>query len=268
MLTNLVIAFREVLEAALVIVVVLAYLRRTGQTGYYKNVWYGAAAGIILSVVSALLFNVILGGLDGNPERIFEGITMSLAVILLTWMIVWMMGKARIAKELETRVERQISMGNAFGISLLIATAVLREGVEMVIFLQAVSLAGWTNLYGTIAGAALAITIGCLLFTGVKKINIKMLFRSTGILLILFAAGLSSRAVIEFQEAGIVPPVVEPLYDITWMISKDGFAGGILSSLFGYTGRPNLTEMIGYLGYLSLTYLLYKNMRKVSGIYA
>lgn len=265
MLTNLVITFREVLEATLVIIVVLAYLRRTGQTGYYKNVWYGVAAGIILSVVIALSFKAFLGGLEGNTERIFEGFTMSLAVILLTWMIVWMMGKNRITKELETRVGRQIGMGSAFGITLLVATAVLREGVELVIFLQALSFAGWTNLWGALAGAISAIAIGCVLFAGVKKINIKMLFKSTSILLILFAAGLASRAIIEFQEAGIVPPIVEPLYDITWMISKDGFAGGILSSLFGYTGRPTLTEMIGYFGYLTLTFLLYRNIRKVRG---
>ncbi len=262
-LTSFVITFRELLEASLVVVIVLSYLKRAGQGGYGIYVWYGASAGIIASVSLAIAFSAFLGGLDGNTEKVFEGITMALAAVLLTWMIVWMMGQRQVIKKLETKVHNEIGSRGALGISLLVATAVLREGVETVIFLQSASFEGGANLSGAVAGAGFAIIIASVVFTGVKKVNLKLFFQSSSALLILFAAGLTSHALLEFQEAGIISPITGPLYDITWLIDKKSLGGGILKSLFGYTGRPSLTEMMGYGGYFILTYLLYRHVHKI-----
>lgn len=256
MLASFVITFREVLEAALVIVVVLAYLRTAGQTRYYKNVWAGLAAGIMFSIVLALFFNMVYGGLTGKAEKIFEGSAMFLAVILLTWMIIWMASKSHIA-ELEEKVEREITERHALGISALVAIAVLREGVEFVIFMHAASFAGSADLFGAVSGAAAALILGYFLFAGIGWMSVRAFFKVTGIILVLFAAGLTSHGVHEFEEAGIISPVIKPLYDITWLISKKDLAGSMLNSLFGYTGSPSLTEMSGYLGYFALIYIFY-----------
>ena len=262
MLASFAITFREFLEASFLIVIVLACLKRAGHETYKRNVWYGAGAGVAASVFLAIAFNVFLGGLEGDKEKVFEGITMSVAAILLTWMIIWMMGQRHVIKELETKVYTEISKRGALGISILVAVGVLREGVETVIFLNSASFAGGANLIGAIAGASTAIIIGYIIFDGAKRMNLKLFFQLSSAVLILFAAGLTSHALLEFQEAGIISPVIAPLYDITWLISKKSLAGGILKSLFGYTGRPSLTEMTGYIGYFALTYLLYRRIQK------
>lgn len=262
MLASFAITFREFLEASFLVVIVLAYLKRAGHEAYSKNVWYGAGAGVIASVFLALAFNIFLGGLEGDKEKIFEGITMSIAAILLTWMIIWMMGQRHIIKDLEAKACSEIGKRGALGISILVATGVLREGVETVIFLNSASFAGGANLFGATAGASSAILIAYLILNGAKRMNLKLFFQISSVVLILFAAGLTSHALLEFQEAGIVSPIMEPLYDITWLINRKSFAGGILKSLFGYTGRPSLTEMTGYIGYFVLTYLLYRRIQK------
>jgi high-affinity iron transporter len=256
MLASFVITFREVLEAALVIVVVLAYLRKTGQTRYYKNVWMGLASGVVFSIILAFFFNMVYGGLTGRAEKIFEGAAMFLAAALITWMIIWMASKSHVA-ELEEKVKREITERHALGISALVAIAVLREGVEFVIFMHAASFAGSADLFGAVSGAAAALILGYFLFAGIGWMSVRAFFKVTGIILVLYAAGLTSHGIHEFEEAGIISPVIKPLYDITWLISKKDLAGSMLNSLFGYTGSPSLMEMSGYLGYFTLIYMFY-----------
>ena len=263
MIPSMVLTFREFLEATLVIVVVLSYLKRTGQAQHARNVWYGAGIGVICSVALALLFGLASGGLSKEAEEIFEGVMMLVAVSLLTWMIIWMMAKRSIALELERKVSREMDKRQAFGIILLVAVAVLREGAETVIFLYAASFAGGADLSGAVMGGVFAVILGYLIFTGAKKVRLKAFFQITSVILILFAAGLTSHALLEFQKAGILSPIIEQLYDVSWIVNKKSTVGSILNSLFGYTGKPSLTEMIGYLGYLFMTVLLYKKMGRM-----
>ncbi|MFQ5737003.1 MAG: FTR1 family protein [Thermodesulfobacteriota bacterium] len=265
MIPSMVLTFREFLEATLVIVVILSYLKRTGHARHAKNVWYGAGIGVICSVALAVLFGLVSGGLGAGAEEVFEGVMMLIAVALLTWMIVWMMAQRTVAKELERKVSRELDKRQALGVILLVAVAVLREGIETVIFLYAASFAGAADLGGAVMGGLAAVALGYLLFTGAKRVRLKAFFQITSVILILFAAGLTSHALLEFQKAGVLSPIVEHLYDVTWIVSKKSTMGGILSSLFGYTGKPSLTEMTGYLGYLSMTYALYRGMGRLQG---
>lgn len=264
MFTSLVITFREALEAVLVVVIVSAYLKRSGQFRYIKDVWIGVAAGAGLSVALAYIFSILLGGLAGRAEKLFEGTMMLFAVGLITWLIVWMMFQKHAARRLIGRVEAELGRGGAFGICALVAAAILREGVETVIFLNAVESAGGASLLGGLAGAFSAVLLGWLLYTGAAKIRIKTLFNISSAVLILFAAGLTSHAVHEFQEAAVIPSVLDPLYDITWIMGKTGAVGGTFHSLFGYTGSPTLMEFAAYVGYFMLTYVLYRNVRRVA----
>lgn len=259
MLQSFIILFRETIEAALVVGIVLGYLVRTGQNEYKKSVYLGLAAGVAASVSGAFGFQILAGGFSGRAEEIFEGITMLVGAVLLTTLIIWVIRKSAQTAELERKVANRIEGTRRAGLFLLIFFAVLREGIESVIFLSAARFAsGENNLLGAGLGLAAAVVLGLLLFRGSLRINLRSFFTVTNILLILFAAGLVAGGVHELQEAGVIPIVLEHVWDINPSTSGDsypvlhenGLLGGIAKGLFGYNGNPSLIEVLSYLGYL------------------
>jgi high-affinity iron transporter len=267
MLANFFITFRETLEAVLVVGIILAYLSRTGQKRFNVSVWWGVAAGIAGSILAAVLFYLFFGGLSGRTEQIFEGITMLVAAVLLTWMILWMMKQEHVVKEIEEKVSKETVKSHPLGIAILAGVAVFREGVETVIFLSAASfVAGGMSFAGAFLGMLVAILLGYIFFMGIKKIKIKLFFQVTSIVLILFAAGLVAYGIHEFQEASVLPTFIEHVYDINHVIDEKGTVGSLLKALFGYNGNPSLLEIISYLGYLLLCYVLYRNIEKIHKI--
>jgi high-affinity iron transporter len=259
MLQSFIILFRETLEAALVIGIVLGYLVRTGQTEYRKSVYLGLAAGVGASILGAFGFQLLAGGFSGRAEEIFEGITMLAGAVLLTTLIVWILRKSAKTAELERKVADRIEGTRRAGLFLLIFFAVLREGIESVIFLSAARFAsGQNNLAGAGLGLLSAVALGFLLFRGALRINLRSFFTVTNILLILFAAGLVAGGVHELQEAGVLPIVREQVWDINPSVAGDGYPllhengllGSVAKGLFGYNGNPSLVEVLAYLGYL------------------
>lgn len=270
MIPSFIITFREALEAALVVGIVLSYLVRTRQTQYNNVVYLGVVSGIVASIIGAILFTNIAGGFTGRAEKIFEGITMLAGALLLTTMILWMMKQKQIAQELEHRVATQLTKAHKFGLCLLVFTAILREGIETVIFLSAASFVATNNsLSGALAGITAAILLGYAIFLGSKKINIKKFFSISSLLLILFAAGLVAHGMHELQEAKIMSTVIEHVWDINPTVNPDGsypllhekgYLGSILKSLFGYNGNPSLIEVFSYFVYLLFVFGLWKNI--------
>ena len=259
MLQSFIILFRETLEAALVVGIVLGYLVRTGQNEYKKSVYLGLGAGVAASVSGAFGFQLLAGGFSGRAEEIFEGITMLAGAVLLTTLIIWVIRKSAQTAELERKVANRIEGTRRAGLFLLIFFAVLREGIESVIFLSAARFAsGENNLLGAGLGLAAAVVLGLLLFRGSLRINLRSFFTVTNILLILFAAGLVAGGVHELQEAGVIQIILEHLWDINPSTSGDsypvlhenGLLGSIAKGLFGYNGNPSLIEVLSYLGYL------------------
>lgn len=273
MIPTLIITFRETLEAALIVGIILSYLVKTSQTRYNNVVYVGIISGIVASIIGAFLFTSLAGGFTGRAEEVFEGITMLVGAVLLTTMILWMMKQKHIARELEDRVATQLSEAHKFGLFSLVFIAVLREGIETVIFLRAASLVATnSNLLGALGGLLIAIFLGYLIFVGSMRINIKIFFNVTSILLILFAAGLVAHGVHELQEAAVIPTVIEHLWDINPPLNPDGgypimhengHIGGILKGLFGYNGNPSLSELLSYVGYLLLVFVLWRNIERV-----
>lgn len=277
MIASFIITFRETLEAALIVGIILSYLVRTKQTKYNNVVYLGVVVGIVASILGAFLFNTFAGGFSGTTEEIFEGITMIVGAILLTTMILWMMKQKQLAKELEANVKKKIALASRYGLFLLVFIAVLREGIETVIFLGAANFVSSGNgLLGAVAGIFAAIILGYLIFVGSMKINLRKFFTITSILLILFAAGLVAHGVHEFQEAGVIPVVAEHIWDInppapledqgiypTW--HEKGNAGSILKGLFGYNGNPNLLEVISYIFYLGIVFAFWRRIEMRNG---
>lgn len=264
MLESFLVTSRETLEASLVVGIVLAYLNRTNNQNYRKTVYYGIFFGILTSVIAAFLFTILAGGFEGKAEQIFEGTTMLFGAFLLTTMILWMMKQRHIAEEIEGKVERHIQTAQPLfshiGIFMLIFVAIIREGIETVIFLNAINYASGINFIGGTLGIIAAIIIGYLFFIGFKKINLKRLFNLSSILLILFAAGLVAHGVHEFEEAGIVSGIVAPLFDINPILNEKGLVGSFLKGLFGYNGNPSMLEVIAYVSYLGAIFYLYKRI--------
>ena len=264
MLESFLVTSRETLEASLVFGIVLAYLNRTNNQSYRKTVYYGIAFGIIASMLTAFIFTMFAGGFEGKAEQMFEGATMLIGSFLLTTMILWMMQQRHILKEIEGKVEKHLmstqSLFSHLGIFMLIFIAVIREGVETVIFLNALNYASGINFIGGTLGIIAAIIIGYLFFVSTKKINLKKMFSISSILLILFAAGLVAHGFHEFEEAGLISGIVTPLFDINNILNEKGIVGGFLKGLFGYNGNPSLLEVIAYVAYLGVIFYLYKRI--------
>ncbi len=201
------VTLREGFEASLVLCIVLAFLRRTGRDDAAIYVWLGAAVALVISAaVGVGLFAVGLE-LHGRAEAIWEAATMLAAAALLTWMIFWMRRQARsIRREIEQKVERALSSGSAVGLALVAFVGVLREGVETALFLIGTvgSTGMLSDLVGGIAGLAVAIALGYLVYRGSGRLNLGRFFSATSVLLLVFAAYLLAMGLHELAEAGVL----------------------------------------------------------------
>lgn len=252
-------AFREGLEAALILGIVLGVLRRVGRREQEKMVWLGASLAALVSLAAGLALYAAGISFEGKAEEVFEGLAMLLAAGVLTWMIFWMNRQGRLLHaELEGGVRKAAAGGSGqralFGLAFL---AVVREGIELALFLSAAAFAvqGGGTLPGALLGLGASILLGWLLFTATLRLDLRRFFQVTGILLILFAAGLAAHGVHEFNEAGWIPPLVEHVWDINPWLNENSTAGSILKALFGYNGNPSLTEALVYFGYFGLAAL-------------
>ncbi len=255
MSASFLIALREGLEAALIVGIILGVLRRLGRSDYRWAVWTGVAAAVGLSVLGALGLNAMGVAFEGRAEEIFEGVTMLLAAGVLTWMIFWMQRQSKeIRSALETDVRRAVGSSDRGLLWGLAFVAVLREGIETALFLTAASFQAetWQVWVGALAGLAAAVALGWLIFVAGKRLNLRRFFAITGLLLLLFAAGLVARGVHELQEGGVLPIIVEHLWDSNHILDENGTVGVFLKTLLGYNGNPSLIEVVVYLLYLGV----------------
>jgi high-affinity iron transporter len=247
------IALREGLEAALIVGIVLGYLRRIGYLEGRRPVWIGVFVAVFASLGLAFLIQLVGMELDGRAEEIFEGATMFLAVGVLTWMIFWMRTQISLFKtSLERDVKDAVETGTKWGLILIAFIAVFREGVETALFLSAAAFASngqGGTLVGAAIGLAVAILIGYLIYASTAQLNVRYLFNITSVLLLLFAAGLLAHGIHEFQEAGLIPTVNEHVWDTNHLLDENSNVGQILKAIFGYNGNPSLEEVVVYFGY-------------------
>ncbi len=252
MFVSFLLALREGLEAALIIGVLLGTLNKINRLEFKKTVWLGTGIAILASGVGGLLLNRLGASFEGRAEEIFEGINMLLAAVLLTWVILWMSKYSRgINEKLSSGVQQAVSDRSRLALFSLSFLAVIREGIELAFFLAAVSLdaGGVEVLIGAGLGLAAVIGIAVLLFRSLIQLNMAHFFRITSIILVFFAAGLVAHGVHEFNEAGLIPPMIDHLWDINHVLDEKSTLGGLFKTLFGYNGNPSLTEVISYILY-------------------
>ncbi|MEM3374805.1 MAG: FTR1 family protein [Candidatus Woesearchaeota archaeon] len=271
-MSSFIIAFRETLEAFLIVSIVLAFLKKTNNQKYNKIVYFAIFLSILCSIFFALLFLKVYGSFSGRGEKIFEGITMIIGSFLLTTMILWLLKHRNIKSKIQNKVSENLSKENIIGIFLLVFLSILREGIETVIFLFAASfLSVSNNLLSVIFGITCALFIGYLVYNASLKFNIKLFFNITSVLLILFAAGLFAHGIHELEEAEILNPIVKNIWDLNPeapsseegiypLMHEKGFIGSILVSLFGYNANPSLLEAMAYLSYFLILSILVKKI--------
>jgi high-affinity iron transporter len=247
---------REGLEASLIVGIVLGYLAKTENRRYFRLIWLGTAAAVALSVAAGAALFFTIGELEGRSEQLFEGFALLSAVAVLTWMIFWMRRQAaNIKRELEAQLATAIAAGSAVGLASVVFFAVLREGWETALFLFAISESS-TPLatgIGAVVGLAISISLGIAIYMGSRRLNLRQFFTATGLLLIIFAAGLLAHAVHEFQEAGLLPETIEHLWNTNAIVSEDSHFGKFLTALFGYNGDPSALEVGVWFADLGIT---------------
>lgn len=266
-----IIALREGIEAALIIAIMLSYLRKTNQLNLRKYVIYGTIVAIIASLGVAVVVGLLWGIFEGSMLNVFEGVVVLIAAILLTTMIVWMWNAgARITQEIEDSMKSSVVKQSGIGLALLSFSLVFREGVELSLFSMALVIQeGIESYIGIALGLSLAVILGIGIYKGSLRISIGSLFKWTSIFLILFAAGMIAYGIHELQEAGLLlfgpieiwninPPL---LSDGSYPLLHDkGAIGGLAKALFGYNGNPSALEVVAYFAYLTVafTYLWVK----------
>ncbi|HXF36403.1 MAG TPA: iron uptake transporter permease EfeU [Actinomycetota bacterium] len=258
------ITLREGIEAALIISILLAYLRQLGRTDRSRLVWWGTGAAVLVSLaVGAVIFGVA-GEFEGRAEEVFEGLVTLSAVGVLTWMIFWMRRQAaRIKGELHERVDAAL-LGGGFALASLAFVVVLREGVETALFLFATARAtargaggAAGQAWGAVLGLGTALVLGYLLYRGGIRLNLRTFFKVTGALILVVAAGLFAYSVHELQEAGWLPVLTATAFDASGILSDEGTVGSLLRAVFGYNADPTWLELAAWAAYLLVTGTLF-----------
>jgi high-affinity iron transporter len=257
-LTALLIMLREGFEAALVVAIVYAYIRRIGRRDLVGPIWQGMAAAAALSVGAGIGVHLTVERLTGEPRLLAFAAVSLLAVAVLTWMLFWMRRRARLLRgELQHDLDQAIAGGG--DVRLAVATvaflAVAREGLEAALFLTAAATTtedGWAVRAGGLVGLAAASALGALVVLGGRRLPMRQFFTVTGLILIVFAAGLVSRTVLWLQAAGQLGTVWNNVYDLTayrWLtVSTE--SGRFLGAMFGWDPRPSIEQVTAYVVFL------------------
>jgi len=191
---------------------------------------------------------------------------MLLAAGVLTWMIYWMYHTAaNLKSEIEAKTHEAIYSKSKNTLFALAFLAVFREGTELALFLLAAQEASnpAQTLFGALAGLVGAAILGWLLFSSTRKLNLRNFFRVTNVLLIIFAAGLVANGVHEFNNAGIIPSVIEHVWDTNGVLNENSELGLVLKALVGYDDNPSLTEVIAYVTYIASIITYVANRKRV-----
>jgi high-affinity iron transporter len=259
-LAALIIVFREVFEAGLIVGIVLAVTRSVPR----RNRWIGG--GVVAGVAAACLVAAFAGVLsqlfEGMGQELFNAAILAIAVIMLTWHNVWM---ARHGKEIAGEM-RAIGQAVAEGsksllaLAVVVAVAVLREGSEVALFLYGVAASDGGSAasltIGGLMGLALGVAVCLLTYFGLMRIPPRALFATTTVLITLLAAGMAAQAVAFLQRANWLTPLDTVMWDSGWLLSESSIVGRALHTLVGYTDQPTGMQIVIYLAVILVTVML------------
>ena len=250
MLAALIIVFREILEAGIVIGVVLAASQGVARRGRW--IVFGIVGGVFGSGIVALFARRIANLFDGSGQELLNAAILGIAVVMLVWTVVWMAKHGRkMAAEL-TAVGHDVQEGKRplAALAIAVGMAVLREGAEVVLFLYGVVTTGGEFRpilpWAVPPGFCWVRPRPSVLYRSLVAIPLRHLFKTTGVLLSLLAAGLAAQSVGIIQSAGFVQLMSDPLWNTGRLLSDDSPVGDVLHTLIGYTAQPTGMQLTGY----------------------
>jgi high-affinity iron transporter len=255
MAASFLLALREGLEAALIIGIVLGVLRKIERQNLNLAVWMGALSACLVSILAAIGMNWLGTEFEGQGEQLFEGITMLLAAGILTWMVFWMRKQSKtMNNEIEQGVRQATQGQGQRALFFLAFLAVVREGIELAIFLMAARLTSnpFQEFLGAVLGLCLAAILGWVIFASSRKLSLSRFFQSTNVLLALFGAGLVGLGIHEFNELGWIPVIVDNVWNLNGLLPDESTLGQLLKALVGYNSSPSLSQVIAYVGYFGM----------------
>lgn len=254
MLVTFVIGLREGLEAALIVAIVAAFLMKNSDRRALRPMWLGVTGAVALCITAAVTMHLIGERLPLKAREAMEGSFTILAVVGVTYMLVWMRRHSpELKDDLHTKAAKALDSNSTWALVALAFVAVLREGLETAVFMLGV-LTGSTSptlgLIGAGTGIAMASLIGFGIYKGGVRINLAKFFRFTGVLLVIVAAGLLSSAIHSFAEAGLVTVGQSPAIDLSGLIAPGSVQAGLATAFLGFQPVPTYSELLAWLLFL------------------
>lgn len=259
-----VIAFREGMEAFLVLGIILAFLEKTDLAHFKRYAWAGFVAGVIASFVLAVIFTVVVDGFESEDLQYnLSLLVLLVAIVLLTYMVFWMQHNSELTV-MKKRIE--LSSNQKWVSFFIVFTAILREGLETVLFSLALIMDGETTSSDVMIGLGAGLLIsGIIIWTLFKtsiRLPLKKFFTYSSYLILLIVAGLVSLLVKGLQAYEYIPTYLAPLYDSSFLLSNDSIVGRFLGILMGYDASPSLLQVLAWVLYLLAVLSLIKIRRR------
>ncbi|BCW17333.1 iron transporter [Arthrobacter sp. NtRootA9] len=260
MTANFLIGLREGLEATLIVVLLMAYLTKSGRRALLPRLWAGVGLAVAVSAAFGALLTFGPRGLTFEAQEAIGGGLSIVAVALVTWMVFWMARTARtLGSELRSRVDG-VADGAAWGLVLVAALAVGREGLETALFLWAAAQATGSStepLTGALLGLAVAAGLGFLLHRGVLKVNLARFFTWTGAALVVIAGGVLAYGIHDLQEAGILPGLHTLAFDVSTAVPPSSWYGTLLKGTLNFSPATTWLEAGAWVLYVLPVMFLY-----------
>ncbi|GAA2166325.1 iron uptake transporter permease EfeU [Pedococcus bigeumensis] len=254
LVSNALIGLREGLEAALVVVILVAFLVKTDRRWALRQVWTGVAAAVLLSVAVGAVLTFGTRQLSFETQELIGGSASILAVAFVTAMVFWMRTAARtISGELKGKLDQALSVGG-WAVALVGFLGVGREGLETALFFYAsVQTAGSGTsqpLIGFVLGIVVAVVLGVLIYRGAVRINLSKFFRYTGVALVVVAAGILSYGIHDLQEAGFLPGLNTLAFDVSGAVPPGSWYGTLLKGTVNFTPATTWLQAVAWTLYL------------------
>ena len=250
------VALREGVEMALIVAILLSYLRSIGQKQHFKEIWAGVVVAGAICLAVGVTLELASAEMDKKTLEAFEGFTMIIAVVLLTGMSFWMQKTARgMSAGLRSHVDSALSGGSVAALVLLAASSVGREGLETTLFLFAGSStasSGFDFILGGLLGFVIAAGVGLVIYHGARWFPIRRFLQVSSVLVLIMAAGLLSNSISALYGAGILTNIGDRPWDTDNIISITSDLGKFLKTLAGYDSAPSMLQLVLYWGYLVL----------------
>ena len=260
MLATAIIVFRETLEAALVVSIIMAATHGVAHRGLW--VGSGIGLGLLGACVVAAFAEAITAAVEGIGQELLNASILMLAVLMLGWHTIWMSQHGREIAGQMGDIGRAVAAGSRplYALAIAAGVAVLREGSETVLFLYGVASSGDDGIgqmiIGGLAGGLAGIAAGLLLYGGLLSVPLRYLFSVTNALILLLTAGLAAQAAGFLVQVDVIPSLGGPVWDTTWLLSEKSLPGKVLHTLIGYESRPAGVQVLCYVVVLGVLMLL------------